>query len=158
MLEEKFNKLFNKYGAIIIDRMIEKMNNLDLNASGTAARSLKYVTEPDGMSIMGKEYFAQINKGRAPGRKPPMQNILRWVQQRMAVDDEKEAKKVAYAVQKTIAKKGTIQRFSYGGSDLLDFIIKTEIKGKLQGEAMIIVRNDLLQKARELKNEIKKQQ
>lgn len=159
MLGDQLKKLFDKYGAIIVDRMIDKMNDLNLNATGDAARSLKYVVEPDGMSIMGKEYFAQINKGRAPGgKKPPMQNILRWVQQRMAVQDEKEEKKVAYAVQAKIAEKGTIKRFNYGGSDLLDFIVKTEIKGKLQGEAIIIVRNDLLRQARELKNDIKKQQ
>jgi len=156
MLEEKLKNLFDKYGSIIIDRMIEKMNSLDLNASGNAAKSLKYVVKPDGLNILGKDYFAQINKGRAPGNKPPMQNILRWVQKRMAVEGDKEQKRVAYAVQKTIADRGTIKRFNYGGSDLLDFIVKTEIRGKFQEEALIIVKNDLMRQARELKNEIKK--
>jgi hypothetical protein len=158
MLEQKLKTLFEKYGPIIINRMIEKMNDLDLNASGAAARSLKYVVEPDGLSILGKDYFAQINKGRMPGEKPPMQNLLGWVQNRMAVEDEKEQRRVAYAVQRTIGKKGTIERFNYGGSDLLDFIVKTEIRGKFQGEALIIVKNDLMRQAKELKNEIKKQQ
>ena len=159
MLEEKLNKLFNKYGAIVVERMIEKMNDLNLNASGEAAKSLRYTVEPDGVNIIGKEYFAQINKGRNPkGKRPPMQNILRWVQNRFAVEDEKEQIRVAYAVQQTIADKGTIERFSYGGSDLLDFIVQTEIRGKFQGEALIIVKNDLMRQAKELKNEIKKQQ
>ena len=158
MLKEKLDKLFHKYGAIIIERMIEKMNNLDLNASGDAAKSLKYVVEPDGLSIIGKDYFAQINKGRASGKHPPMQSLFKWVGNRMAVEDEKEQKRVAYAVQKAIGEKGTIKRFNYGGSDLLDFIVKTEIRGKFQGEALIIVKNDLMRQAKELKNEIKKQQ
>lgn len=158
MLEQKLKTLFEKYGPIIINRMIEKMNELDLNASGAAAKSLKYVVEPDGLSIIGKDYFAQINKGRMPGKKPPMQNLLGWVQNKMAVDDEKEQRRVAYAVQRAIGERGTIKRFNYGGSDLLDFIIKTEIKGKFQAEAIVIVRNDLLRQAKELKNEIKKQQ
>lgn len=159
MLEEKLQKLFDKYGAIIVDRMIDKMNALDVNATGAAARSLKYETMPDGIAIRGKTYFAQIDKGRpAASTLPPIGPIYRWVQTRMAVADEKEAKKVAYAVQKTIAQKGTIKRFGYGGTDLIDFIIKKEIKQKFQPEAIKVVKAELLRQARELKKNVEKKQ
>lgn len=159
MLADKLQKLFDKYGASIVDRMIDKMNGLDVNATGSAARSLRYETMPDGISISGNTYFAQIDKGRPAGStKPPIGPLMRWVQARMAVEDEKEAKKVAYAVQKTIAQKGTIKRFGYGGTDLIDFIIKKEIKGRFQPEAIKVVKAELLRQARELKKNIEKKQ
>lgn len=155
MLEDKLKRLFESYGAIIVDRMIDKMNNLDLNATGTAARSLKYVARPDGLSIMAKSYFAQIDKGREPkGPMPPISPIMKWVQRKLAVADPREQRKVAYAVQKTIAERGTIKRFGYKGADILDYIIRTEIKSKFQPEIIRVVKDDLLLKARELKKNI----
>lgn len=159
MLKEKLDALFDKYGKSIIKRMIQKMNQLDLNASGAAAKSLKYEKLPDGLIITGKDYFEQIDKGRRPNNtRPPMQPLFQWVQRRMAVEDIKEARRVAFAVQQTIAEKGTIKRFGYKGADILDFIIKTEIKNKFQPEAIKVVKDELIREAKRLKNELKKKQ
>lgn len=159
MLKDKLNTLYDKYGKSIIKRMIQKMNQMDLNASGRAAKSLKYEKLPDGLAIYGEEYFEQIDKGRMPNNsRPPLQPIFQWVQRRMAVDDAKEARRVAFAVQQTIAERGTIKRFGYKGADILDFIIKTEIKNKFQPEAMKLVKTELLKEAKRLKNEIKRGQ
>ena len=159
MLKDKLNSLYDKYGKSIIKRMIQKMNQMDLNASGRAAKSLKYEKLPDGLAIYGEEYFEQIDKGRMPNNsRPPLQPIFQWVQRRMAVEDAKEARRVAFAVQQTIAEKGTIKRFGYKGADILDFIIKTEIKNRFQPEAMKTVKEELLREAKQLKNEIKRQQ
>ena len=159
MLKEKLDKLYDKYGNSIVKRMIQKMNQLNLNASGKAAKSLKYERMPDGLAIYGQEYFEQIDKGRRPkNKRPPLQPIFRWVQRRMAGEDAKEARRVAFAVQQTIAERGTIKRFGYKGADILDFIIKTEIKNKFQPEAMRLVKTELLREAKRLKNEIKRGQ
>lgn len=159
MLKDKLDGLFDKYGKSIVKRMIDKLNQLELNASGSVAKSLRYEKIQDGLAIIGNSYFEQIDKGRRPNNtRPPMQPLLQWVQRRMSVEDAKEARRVAFAVQQTIAEKGTIKRFGYKGADILDFIIKTEIKNKFQPEAIRLVKTELIREAKRLKNELKKQQ
>jgi hypothetical protein len=65
------------------------------------------------------KYAAPVETGARP-HMPPPESLLLWVQRKFGVDDEKEALSVAFAVAKTIAKRGTSghQMFSRGLEEL----------------------------------------
>lgn len=61
------------------------------------------------------KYAAPVETGAGP-HMPPPDALLLWVQKKFNVDDEKQAASIAFAVAKTIAKRGTQghQMFSRG--------------------------------------------
>lgn len=156
MLKEVAKKLFNNYGEKIVRQLISRMNTLNLNATGRAAKSLRYEAEEDGLEVFGEKYLFTLNDGRKPGYYAPVYantqgyGLLRWVRTKMAPGaDEREQKWLAFAVAKSIQQKGTIKRFgkggvsNYGGSGLLDFVINKNLPmladqlGKRVGEEML---------------------
>jgi hypothetical protein len=71
--------------------------------TGGAASSL----EVDGNKLLGNDYIYYLDRGRAPGKFPPIKNIQEWVRRKLGISDEKEAKQVAYLVGRKIARDGT---------------------------------------------------
>lgn len=65
------------------------------------------------------KYAAPVETGARP-HMPPPESLLLWVQKKFGVDEEKEALSIAFAVAKTIAKRGTQghQMFSRGLEEL----------------------------------------
>lgn len=156
MLREVAKKLFTLYGDKMVKQLIGRLNSQKLNATGNAARSLRYEAEEDTLDIYGPSYMFTLNDGRKPGHHAPVYNntqgygLLRWVQQKMAPGaDLKSQKSMAFRVAASIKEKGTIKRFSqgglsnYGGSGLLDFVLNKNLPmladqlGKRVGEDML---------------------
>lgn len=52
-------------------------------------------------------YAYYVEFGRRAGRFPPFRFIYQWVKVKHFAADEQEAKSIAYAIQKSIGKKGT---------------------------------------------------
>ena len=59
-----------------------------------------------GTSMGADKYAAPVETGARP-HMPPPSVLLPWVQKKFGVEDEKEALSVAFAVAKSISKKGT---------------------------------------------------
>ncbi len=59
-----------------------------------------------GPSLQADRYAAPVETGARP-HMPPPSALLPWVQKKFGFEDEKEALSMAFAVAKSIAKKGT---------------------------------------------------
>lgn len=59
-----------------------------------------------GPALQADRYAAPVETGARP-HMPPVDALLPWVQKKFGIDNEKEALSVAFAVAKSIAKKGT---------------------------------------------------
>ncbi len=70
--------------------------------SGAAANSL----EVDGNKLLGNDYIYYLDKGRAPGKFPPVQPIRDWVRNKLGVEDS-QVNSVSYLVGRKIANEGT---------------------------------------------------
>lgn len=57
-------------------------------------------------------YAETVHNGRAPGSMPPPQALQKWVMRKLEVADEKQAKQVAYAIAKSIERRG-IEAFPF---------------------------------------------
>lgn len=68
-----------------------------------------------------------IDKGRRRGGMPPVRVIEKWMEDKNIRPksggrfSDKSRKSSAFAIAKAIAEKGTIKRFAYKGSDVIDF-------------------------------------
>jgi len=80
---------------------VMRMKNLD--ASGKASDSL----EIQGSKLVGNDYIYFLDKGRAPGRFPPVSNIRDWVRTKLGISDEKEINSVGFLVGRKMAREGT---------------------------------------------------
>lgn len=51
-------------------------------------------------------YADDVEFGRTPGTMPPPDALIRWVQRKLGIGDEKEARRVAFAVALSIKRRG----------------------------------------------------
>ena len=129
MLRENLEALFDLYGQKFVNDLIDRMNELNLNATGNAAKNLRYEAASGGFRIIGDRYLTAVDAGRPRGRRmPPRKALEAWIEAKVAPGlDQAELKSLSFAIARSIAKNGTIKRFGYRGADLIDFIINKNI-------------------------------
>ena len=88
----------------LINNIIEDLNAGNNNGSGRLGSSLSTTitgtSEVISVGLFGLDYWKYFDKGRKPGKMPPVDPIQRWI-------DNKGLSLNAWAVAKSIAKKGT---------------------------------------------------
>lgn len=98
------------YGATIIsdflntmkEELIAYMDSNDRNATGQSKSSIQVVniTGSTGQ-LIGAEWIAYVFKGRGPGKMPPIDKIIDWVNARGI------PRNVAWVIARNIAESGT---------------------------------------------------
>lgn len=110
----------------VVDRfLIPKFLELGMNATGEWVRSLEVVGR-DGQkgAIRGRHYSQWLAKGRAPGGRPPISVIEKWVNAKLGIGGA-QGLGVAFAVANKIAKEGT--SWYPNGTDLLEVLQSREV-------------------------------
>jgi len=130
MLGADLKALFQLYGEKFVNDLIARMNELNLNATGTGAESLRYESFGDGFIVTGNKYLTAVDSGRGKGKQlPPRKALEAWIEAKVAPGlDEVELKSLSFAIAKSIQKNGTIKRFGYRGADLIDFVLNNNIE------------------------------
>jgi len=128
--------------------MIKVANSRGQNTSGKVGKSLRVEIDGDSGKLYGFEWIVQAwETGRGPGKKPPRQNILKWIE-RKGIATGKDAESMSYAVMANIAKLGTQlyrgadSRFSKPTGTITDSIEKH--KPKLLNDLLISTRVPIL--------------
>lgn len=117
----------------IEDKIKMQLRVDDTYATGDLHRSVKANPTQDSIMVYALDYLDFVDRGRKPGRLPPIKEILRWAQAKgirpRNYDNSKSYRKnmktMAYFISRAIADNGTIKRFGYKGSGILDFVIET---------------------------------
>jgi hypothetical protein len=87
----------------------------------------------NGFAILGKRYIEQISEGRKKGKMPPWSprdnSILNWVKTKNIVPRNGSSslgnmKRLAFVIARSIGRRGTIARFGYRGTNIIDFVHK----------------------------------
>lgn len=78
----------------------QEMTSKKMDASGVARNSLRVEQSGAVISSVGIDYIQYLNRGRPPGRFPPMDAIARWV-------GEKGVSVAPYVIARNIAQNGT---------------------------------------------------
>lgn len=131
MLVNQVKSIFENYGAIIIEDLKKRLEADDTNVTGSAVSSLSYVNNENGIEIIGNKYISSIDTGTSGYDNPPSPiNIENWIRARgIKADNPKyKIKDLAFAISRTIYTKGTIWRFQYKGSNLIQFVIDKNLQ------------------------------
>jgi hypothetical protein len=122
LMEDLIKKLLNDIKSDLTQDQVAK----GLTASGASASSLE-VTK-DGELLGAESFYYQIY-GRAPGRFPPIQNILDWIEAKRIDTGDISKKSLAFLIARKIAREGT--RIYRGEAPGLDFEKITDDNMKL---------------------------
>jgi len=148
MLVDQVKNIFEKYGATIVEDLKKRLQDDDTNVTGSAVRSLRYVNNQNGLEIIGNKYISSIDTGTSGYDDPPSPiNIEKWIRARgITADNPKyKIKDLAFAISRTIYEKGTIWRYQYKGTDLIQFVINKNLQplsedlGKVLGNEIKII-------------------
>ena len=81
----------------------------------------------DSVSLFTPNHIQYAMYGRAPGKKPPLDPILKWVKMKGIVFDKTDAKGTAFAIQASIGKNGT-KNYKPNAPNALQEALNEEIK------------------------------
>ena len=105
--EDIAKKPITKYGAV--------------NASGALLNSIRFDVVNGVLRVYALDYIYYLEKGRAGGKAPPRDAIVKWIQDK-GIQSTLPVNSLAYLIQRKIAKEGTLI-YQQGGSDLVSGII-----------------------------------
>ena len=119
-----------QYKDKIVEQLKDRLNQEKLVASGRLRDSIYGVVTETGINIFAQDYGIFVEEGRGPGKMPPRNKILEWVKAKGLTSSNVKYKRlnrpkdIAWMIARSIAEKGTIQRFGYQGSKFIDFVSK----------------------------------
>lgn len=90
------------------------------NATGKTIESMKVTTTPEGGTLTGRAYFGTLETGRRGGKIPRnfASIIYDWMQAKGVHAEDGNDISMAWAISKTIQKKGTLL-YRQGGRDTI---------------------------------------
>lgn len=99
-------------GEQMLDEALERHRNAGQVATGQTSRSLRIIEKPDGFQLWGWKYAGSYDEGRKPGKMPPVDAIMAWIEAKgLTFTEPGQARHYAWAIARKIAQKGT-QRYS----------------------------------------------
>ena len=118
----------------------ESADSKGLDATGVLQASITFEPKIIGdflrFQLKMADYYEWADKGRKPGKFPPLKPILDWMKAKGIVPRNERGKRLkttrkslenlAFAIRKKIAQKGTIKRFGYKGSNFYTDVIPSE--------------------------------
>lgn len=159
---EKYKNLNRVLNEIVQDVAVtykEKLINNNKSSSGTLIKSIK--AEPAKLqgnlytgSLSLAEHWKYVEYGRKPGKFPPINNLITWVQEKnllprpTTLSEANKIKSLAYLIGRKIAKDG-IQPGGYLGSSLDEVLAKYDNKLKqavsqdIDSELILLFKNTL---------------
>ena len=134
-------RMLNLYGDLFVREYRKRLKSDGTYASGRAARSLDHDVTisqlQSELSILGERYITAINDGRGANKTPPPSlAIYKWMKAkgvtlrdskgRFTTASDYKMRGVAWAIARSIGKRGTIKNFptknAYQGTGLIDIV------------------------------------
>lgn len=95
-----YEALTNKYLSKLKSEIKDTLAAKNLDSTGQASQSL----EVKGNQLLGADYLYYIDKGRSPGKFPPVANIQEWVRVKLGLQ-KSEAKNTAFLIGRKISRR-----------------------------------------------------
>tara|TARA_R110000772_G_scaffold173868_3_gene285783 strand:- start:2633 stop:3079 length:447 start_codon:yes stop_codon:yes gene_type:complete len=111
-------------------------NDLDKHTTQKNVVKVKNFKE---VSLFTPGHIQFAKYGRGPGKKPPLDSILRWVNEKGIIFSGSDARGTAFAIQKSIGKNGTKNYVPNAPNALMESLNKYKegYNSKLNGEIVL---------------------
>ena len=81
------------------------------NIQSSSIRDIKVKSTNTGFEVLFPEHFAYINDGRRPGKQPPLNTIIDWINKsRISVPSGMKVKQFAFLIARSIGRRGVKPR------------------------------------------------
>jgi hypothetical protein len=115
-----------KYGTLLVQKYKAQLKIDGTQATGDTEKSLNYVVGTAELEILADRSIKFIDESRGAGGNPPISRILEWMRAK-GIKPSSNNKKIsewfiAKRISETIGENGTIKRFGYKGSGIIDFV------------------------------------
>lgn len=118
-------------------------NKMGLKASGNFERELKVTDYGSGVRLTAPLYVMNMENGRKPGKRPPMDVIKRWIR-----DKNKQGANIpegaAFAIAKKIGKEGIKVPNQYNGGGVVSNIVTPQLVTRITEDIKQIIRVTIL--------------
>lgn len=111
----------------IRQQAVERLQVSGYNATRRLTNSLKTEVSKTGTGgitgeLSGLGHWKYVGNGRGPGKRPPVDPLIRWVKAKGLATDDKQAVSIASRIARTIAREGTLDH-QLGGVNVFSQII-----------------------------------
>jgi hypothetical protein len=123
-----------KYGTLLVEKYKAQLKIDGTQATGDTEKSLNYIVGSGRLEILANKSLELIDKGRGPGEAPPISDILRWAEAKNIKPRGSDGSFIQVSdsslfwmagnISNAIRDNGTIKRFGYKGSGIIDFVYK----------------------------------
>lgn len=124
----------DKYANIFMQMLIERYDAMGLRASGKFAESLRSEITNKSMIVFGEDYAMQMERGRAPGKMPPVNEIEKWIDEKRGItapSDQRKKRQMAWAIATKIKQVGinVPNKYNVGGviSDTISEFVQKHV-------------------------------
>ena len=112
-------RIVQNWGNELSENLRNTLRKNKTNASSVLSQSIGSIAKPkkDGfrLTVEMEDYYKYVEEGRRAGKRPPIQNIYEWIQNKKSVqtlisrstDKRKATRSLAYVIARKIAKHGT---------------------------------------------------
>lgn len=132
--------ILNGYGSSVVSRIQSNLQSTGTNATGQTSRSLRFEVRQEGsktiLKVIGKPYLAVVETGRKPTpqydkpSKAFVDSIREWTKAKGL------SQSLAYAIAKSIHKKGT-ELFKKGGrNDIISNVINDSLASQISKDIL----------------------
>ena len=141
------SKILSKYGEQITSSIQQRLREDNTYASGKTYNSVDYdINNNNELEIYYSGIVDVIDKGLPPKTAyPSITSIVRWMEDkniqprnlktgRFVKKTRAYMRRTAFAIRSSIISKGTIKRFGYRGTGVLDFAFSKDRMNKMANE------------------------
>lgn len=119
-----------------------------MNASGNLAASVRFELTTTTLTFYAANYWPYADAGREPGRFPPIEAIMQWIEDKGIQSTDIPLKSQAFLIARKIAQTGTVA-YQQGGTDIIADVFTNEdialIRNTIQENAIGLVNNAINQ-------------
>ena len=150
------SKILDKYGEQITSAIQQRLREDDTYATGKTYNSVDYdINNNNELEIYYSGIVDVIDEGLPPKTAyPSITSIVRWMEAkniqprnlktgRFVKKTRAYMRRTAFAIRSSIISKGTIKRFGYRGSDVLDFAFNNRIADNMFQEVSEEIYNEI---------------
>ena len=137
--------ILNKYGSLISAELVDMIQRKPVtkfgvvNASGKLKDSVHFTVANNVMQVKALSYIYYLEKGRKPGKRPPMKVIEQWITDKGLILEGISKKSLAFLIARKIGEEGTTI-YEQGGSTLIADIVDDEMRGQIQSQLILTFR------------------
>lgn len=112
---DNLRQVLGEYGEALRNQYQDNLIRDGKIATGNLLNSVEYKVEADGrsisLSLKMEEYYKWVEEGRAPGRFPPPDAIMSWIEMKPIIPDDRTGKlptenQLAFLISRKIAEEG----------------------------------------------------